>query len=223
MPEGLLPGRGGLLLLRMRDHDRRVQVDDDRAAVRAWRRPRPAPRRDPGPRRGRRVSPSPTAAGPRPGRRSGGRPPGPMPPARPALAAPAAPRSARQSPPSATAAARSAMIFPGSCTERGARHRASPADRPCPRPVTLNVSHSRTAPAWDTSPWPSADTATLELRALFFTWKVPSARSGQDLQQALSSQAKGTFYVYGAAPQLFRRKAEANSRAALYSRPATRP
>src|SRR5439155_8995479 len=56
----------------------------------------------------------------------------------------------------------------------------------------------------------SADTAILARRAVLFTWKVPSARSGQDLQQALSSQAKGTFYVYGAAPQLFRRKAEAS-------------
>ena len=77
--------------------------------------------------------------------------------------------SARQSPPSASAAARSATIFPGSWTARGARHRSSPADRPRPRPVTRSVSHSRTAPAWDTSPRPSADTATLELRALFFT------------------------------------------------------
>ena len=28
------------------------------------------------------------------------------------------------------------MIFPGSCTARGARHRARPADSPWPRPVT---------------------------------------------------------------------------------------
>ena len=75
--------------------------------------------------------------------------------------------SARQSPPSATAAARSAMTFPGSCTARGARHRARPSDRPRPRPVTRIVSHSSTAPAWDTRPRPSADTVTLELRALF--------------------------------------------------------
>jgi hypothetical protein len=60
--------------------------------------------------------------------------------------------SARQSPPSATAAARSATILPGSCTARGARHWASPPDRPRPRPVTRIVSHSSTAPAWDTSP-----------------------------------------------------------------------
>ena len=36
-------------------------------------------------------------------------------------------------------------------------------------PVTRIVSHSRTAPAWDTSPFPSDDTATLAVRALFFT------------------------------------------------------
>ena len=35
--------------------------------------------------------------------------------------------SARQSPPSASVMARSVRIFPGSCTARGARHRASPA------------------------------------------------------------------------------------------------
>ena len=76
--------------------------------------------------------------------------------------------SARQSPPSATAAARSATIFPGSWTARGARHRARFSDRPRLRPVTRIVCHSRTAPAWDTSPLPSADTATRVLRALFF-------------------------------------------------------
>ena len=77
--------------------------------------------------------------------------------------------SARQSPPSATAAARSAMILPGSCTARGVRHRESPAERSRPRPVTRIVSHSRTAPAWDTRPRPSDDTCTLAVRALFFT------------------------------------------------------
>jgi hypothetical protein len=101
--------------------------------------------------------------------------------------------SARQSPPSASAAARSATILPGSCTARGARHRASPSDRPRPSPVTRIVSHSSTAPAWDTSPRPSAGTRTPAERALIFTWKVPSARDGQDLRQAPSSQVKGTF------------------------------
>ena len=55
--------------------------------------------------------------------------------------------SARQSPPRATAAARSATILPGSWTARGARHRSRPVDRPRPRPVTRIVSHSSTAPA----------------------------------------------------------------------------
>ena len=77
--------------------------------------------------------------------------------------------SARQSPPSASAAARSAMTFPGSCTARGARHCSRPAESPPASPVTRIVSHSRTAPAWDTRPRPSADTVTLVPRALFFT------------------------------------------------------
>ena len=105
--------------------------------------------------------------------------------------------SARQSPPSASAAARSATILPGSCTARGARHGSRAADRPRPRPVTRIVSHSRTAPAWDTRPRPSADTVTWQLRALFCIWKVPSAGDGQDSRQALSFQAKGTFSFAG--------------------------
>ena len=118
--------------------------------------------------------------------------------------------SARQSPPSATAAARSATIFPGSCTARGARHRASPSDRPRPRPVTRIVSHSRTAPAWDTRPFPSDDTATLAVRALFFTGKVPSAGGGQDPRQALFFQVKGTFSCEQTAAGNPRRKPEAS-------------
>jgi integrase/recombinase XerD len=69
--------------------------------------------------------------------------------------------SVRQSPPRASATTRSATIFPGSCTARGARHRASPADSPRPRPVTRAASSSSSTPAWDTSPWPSADTVIL--------------------------------------------------------------
>ena len=60
--------------------------------------------------------------------------------------------SARQSPPSASAAARSVTILPGSWTARGARHHSSACDRPRPRTVTRIVSHSRIAPAWDTRP-----------------------------------------------------------------------
>jgi hypothetical protein len=77
--------------------------------------------------------------------------------------------SARQSPPRASATTRSATIFPGSCTARGARHRASPADSSRPRPVTRAASNSNSAPAWDTSPWPSADTVILGRRAVLFT------------------------------------------------------
>jgi len=77
--------------------------------------------------------------------------------------------SARQSPPSATAAARPATILPGSRTARGARHRERPRDRFRPRPVTRSVSHSTTAPAWETMPLPSQDTVTRAVRALFFT------------------------------------------------------
>jgi len=105
--------------------------------------------------------------------------------------------SARQSPPSATAAARSAMTFPGSWIALGARHRARLRDRSRPRPVTRIVSHSRTAPAWDTSPRPSADTATRVPRALLFTWKVPSARlrTGLSTSPILPGQ-RHFFHLY---------------------------
>ena len=105
--------------------------------------------------------------------------------------------SARQSPPRATAAARSAMTFPGSWTARGARHRARFCDRPRPSPVTRIVSHSSTAPAWDTIPRPSADTVTRLPRALFFTWKVPSARvrTGLSTSPILPGQ-RHFFHLY---------------------------
>ena len=105
--------------------------------------------------------------------------------------------SARQSPPSATAAARSATIFPGSWTARGARQRARFADKPRLRPVTRIVSHSRTAPAWATTPRPSADTVTRLPRALFFTWKVPSARvrTGLSTSPILPGQ-RHFFHLY---------------------------
>ena len=114
-PERLLPGRRGLLLLRVRGHDRGVDVHRDQPAVRARARcRRPAPRPAPAPPPARPGSPSAPAARPRPAARPAGRPPGPRPPARTAPAQPAAPpTSARQSPPSATATARSATIFPG--------------------------------------------------------------------------------------------------------------
>ena len=103
--------------------------------------------------------------------------------------------SARQSPPSPSATARPAMIFPGSCTARGARHRVKAPDRPWPRPVTRSASASSNPPACDTSPFPSADTVILERSPVFFTWKVPSVWRGQEPRQVPSSQAKGTFYI----------------------------
>ena len=55
--------------------------------------------------------------------------------------------SARQSPPSPTVMTRSARIFPGSCTARGARHRPKPSDNPPRRPVTRSASASSSPPA----------------------------------------------------------------------------
>jgi hypothetical protein len=77
--------------------------------------------------------------------------------------------SARQSPPSASATTRSVTIFPGSCTARFARHRASPDDRPCARPASRAVCTSSSPPAPDTIPNPSADTVILARRPVVFT------------------------------------------------------
>jgi hypothetical protein len=109
------------------------------------------------------------------------------------------PASARQSPPNATAMARSSTVLPGSCTARAGRHRASPADRPAPRPVIRAVSVSSSAPAWDTIPVPSPDAVIFGRRTVFCICKVPSARTGYDSRQALSSKVKGTFCVNDAA------------------------
>ena len=144
--EGLLPGRRGLLLLRVRDHDRGVQVDGDQAAVRAGRvRPRPAPRPAPGPRPARPGSPSAPAAGPPASAltsrdTTGSDATGPA----SSGCSRSTAISARQSPPSATAAARSATIFPGSCTARGARHRARPS-----RQAPAQAGHPHRLPQQD--------------------------------------------------------------------------
>jgi hypothetical protein len=103
--------------------------------------------------------------------------------------------SARQSPPRATAAARVRDDLARVVHRPRRRHRLRFCDRPRPRPVTRIVSHSKTAPAWDTRPRPSADTITRAVRALLFTWKVLSARYGQDLRQAQLSQVRALFYL----------------------------
>ena len=157
---------------------------------------RPAPRPAPGPRRGPCGSPAAPAARPRPARLTsreitGSEATGP---ASSGWARSTA-TSARQSPPSASVMTRSAMIFPGSCTARGARHRASPPDRPWPRPVTRAASASSNTPAWDTSPCPVSGHGDLGAARGILHLESAFGWRGQDPRQALSSQAKGTFYM----------------------------
>jgi hypothetical protein len=93
---------------------------------------------------------------------------------------------------------------------------------PCPPPVPqLQVSQLAAPGAGGEAgepprprPRPSADTGTPAARALFFTWKVASARDGQDSRQAQSSQFKGTFHaderpgiIPGESPRSVRRAA----------------
>jgi hypothetical protein len=67
------------------------------------------------------------------------------------------------------ATARSATIFPGSCSARGARHRPGASRRPRFKPVTRMAWTSSAAPAWDTRPWPSADIRILGRAAVRLT------------------------------------------------------
>jgi len=60
------------------------------------------------------------------------------------------------------------MIFPGSCTARLDRHRSSAAVRPRSRPVALIDWVTSSAPAWDTIPFPSADTVIFGRMAVTF-------------------------------------------------------
>lgn len=70
--------------------------------------------------------------------------------------------SDRQSPPSATARARSSRILPESCTARGLRHGSRAAESAASRPVRRTVSTSSTPPACETNPLPPPDPRTSE-------------------------------------------------------------
>ena len=61
--------------------------------------------------------------------------------------------SARQSPPIATAIARSSRILPGLCTANGRIHGRNVVDSSRSSPIRLAVAASSTAPAWDTARW----------------------------------------------------------------------
>src|ERR1035437_10226863 len=62
--------------------------------------------------------------------------------------------SARQSPPSATATARSSRIFPGSCVARGLRHEVSAYDSAVLSPAFSAVRSRVSALPCDTTPVP---------------------------------------------------------------------
>jgi hypothetical protein len=84
-----------------------------------------------------------------------------------------APMSDRQSPPSATARARSSRTLPGSCTARGLLHGRSAADIAVSRPVLRTVSTSSTPPACETTAAPSPWTRIGGYDPIrFFTWRV---------------------------------------------------
>ena len=120
MAVGLLPGGHGLLLLRVRGHDRRVEIDRDQGAAqpgaaspaRSQARARAAARAERMAFRARGAS-----AAKRPTSREtiGSEATGPNSSGCERSIA----TSARQSPPSASATVRSVRIFPGPCTAQG--------------------------------------------------------------------------------------------------------
>jgi hypothetical protein len=99
-------------------------------------------------------------------------------------------RSAIASPPSATITAKSTATRPGSWPPRRCRNPASARLNCSVRPVASATSAKRRAPAWPTTPRPSALTVILGRPRLAFTYRVPSVRERYDLQQALSSQLR---------------------------------
>ena len=84
------------------------------------------------------------------------------------------------SPPNATATARSNVIFPGSWTAKGRRHRPNQDDSSRASPLPRAVSTSSVPPACDTNDSPPTTTDNHGLRCLSFTCEVPlnSVRSG---------------------------------------------
>ena len=101
--------------------------------------------------------------------------------------------TSRDRPPmtAATAAQAGVLAVEGSATESGLALRWTL--HPQARPATRIVSHSRTAPACETGPFPSEDTATRAARALLSTSEAPSTHGGQDPGQVLFAQVKGTL------------------------------
>ena len=141
-------------LLGVRDHDRGVDVHRDQRPIPAWcRSPASAQARSRAAARAVRIARSARGASAASAATSrettGSEATGPN----SSGWARSTATSARQSPPNASATARSSTVFPGSCTARDGRHRPSPADRPAPSPVTRAVSVSSNAPAGTRSPY----------------------------------------------------------------------
>jgi hypothetical protein len=107
--------------------------------------------------------------------------------------------SARQSPPSATAVARSSSTLPGSWIARSARHGASAADSVLSNPETRFVCRNNNPPAEDTSD-SRAGSRTRPGTGLPFTYGVPFRSDDDDFSNRQSSKQDRHFRAYRAAP-----------------------
>ena len=106
------------------------------------------------------------------------------------------------SPPSATAIARSATIFPGSWVASGLRH--GPSNRTnCPdRPLRRAVSTNNTPPACETSDSPPMITDSQGRRPLSFTREVPLNADDHGLDNHDSTVLSRHFRVFQARASL---------------------
>ena len=106
-------------------------------------------------------------------------------------------RSAIASPPSASITARSTATRPGSWPESRWRSGANASLIAADRPVASARSASSRAPAWPTTPRPSAVTTIFGREEVRFTLRVLLTWTDGILRQDPSSQVEGHFYVYG--------------------------
>ena len=94
------------------------------------------------------------------------------------------PISAAQSPPSATATARSSTIFPGSWIAHDRRQLPNRVDSSRDSPVACAVATSGDPPACDTNDSPKVTTDNHGRRCLSFTCEVPLYPAGLSLENS---------------------------------------
>lgn len=200
-PEPLFPGRGGVLFLAVRVEQGGVQIDDQRilgidavvgcmdASAFPCCGPRGGAGFPDGRQRFRRVG------GQRGDRRDtvGSEATDPNIPGW----VRSSDKSAAQSPPTATAIAKSRTILPGLCVARGLRHGANASDKPLTRPIFSAVRTSSSEPACATKPDPSPSTASRGYHVESCTRKVSFTSRNSTFDKSNYRRSRPPFAIYG--------------------------